>query len=251
MSRRTWSRAIKALHCLALFAVLPSAAAAQPIDPPAVTYPAIPPAAASAGGLVPPGWTVLGRKRGDLNADGKADVALLLRMTSKANVVPVPDSRPAEKFDTNPYMMVVAFTDASGKLRTQAVNHRLFRRPDTPHDGDVDPHADTLSIAKGVLVVAFEYLRGHANYRFRWNGSEFALIGYDQGGASGGCVESLSINYPARLAIWSDTPQRAGKVRPVRRRVRVQDIPTLRTIDIDAFDPTAAVVGDPPVCRPY
>lgn len=241
---RTISRPLLAAAALA------AGAGAQPIDPPPVTYPAIPQVAHSAKGLVPAGWKIVAQKNGDLNADGKADVALLLRMASKANVVPIPDSKPAERFDTNPYVMVVALADGSGRVQTKAVNHKLFARPDTPYDGDVDPNVDTLSIAKGVLVVAFEYLRGHATYRFRWTGKDFALIGYDSGGASGGCVESLSINYPARLAIWSDTPQRAGKVRPVRRRVRVQDIPTLSTIDIHAFDPTAAVIGDPPSCRP-
>lgn len=247
MSRRTCWTTSKPLLAAAALA---SGAGAQPIDPPPVAYPAIPQAAASAKGLVPAGWKIVVRKNGDLNADGKADVAMLLRMASKANVVPIPDSTPPERFDTNPYMLVVAFGDGTGRVRTKAVNHKLFTRPDTPHDGDVDPNADTLAIARGVLVVAFEYLRGHATYRFRWTGTDFALIGYDGGGASGGCVESLSINYPARLAIWSDTPQQAGKARPVRRRVRAQDIPTLATFDIVAFDPAAAVVGEPPSCRP-
>lgn len=52
-------------------ALLAAAAAAQALEPPAVTYPPLPAHSRDAAGFVPPGWTLESERRGDLNGDGR------------------------------------------------------------------------------------------------------------------------------------------------------------------------------------
>lgn len=244
--RRIWPTTIRAVGVAVLLNA--GTAWAQLVgDLPPVTYPAIPQAAASLQYLIPKGWKLIARKTGDLNGDRKADAALLLRMTSKANVLPIEDSK--ESFDTNPYMIVVAFSGGEGIYRTAASNHSLIPRPEIPYTGDTPPDADTLKIEKRSLVVHFEYLRGWESYRFRWNERDFALTGYDSGGNSGGCIEQLSINYISGKALWENTPMSKNKGRPVARKVKGGSLPTLSTIDSSSFTPPETVAGDEPPCR--
>lgn len=243
--RRIWPTTISAVGVAVL---LTGTASAQLVgDLPPVSYPAIPQAAASLQYLIPNGWKLIARKTGDLNGDGKADAALLLRMTSKVNLLRIEDSK--ESFDTNPYMIVVAFSGGEGIYRTAASNRTLIARPEIPYTGDTPPDADTLKIEKRSLVIHFEYLRGWESYRFRWNERDFALTGYDSGGSSGGCIERLSINYISGKALWENTPMRKDKGRPVAREVRTGSLPTLSTIDSSSFNPSETVAGDEPPCR--
>jgi hypothetical protein len=190
---------------------------------------------------------VIAQKTGDLNGDGKADAALLLRMMSKANILRIEDSK--ESFDTNPYMIVIAFSGGEGIYRTAASNHLLIQRPEIPYTGDTPPNAGTLKIEKGGLVVHSEYLRGWESYRFRWNERDFALIGYDSGGSSGGCVERLTIDYISGKALWQNAPMRKNKGRSVARKIKKGSLPTLSTIDPSSFIPSETVAGDEPPCR--
>jgi hypothetical protein len=207
----------------------------------------IPQAAAGVRNLIPAGWKLVAQKTGDLNGDGKADAALLLRMTSKANILRIEDSK--EHFDTNPYMIVIAFSGGEGTYRTAAANHLLIPRPEIPYSGDTDPGEDTLKIDKGSLIVYLEYLRGWESYRFRWNQRDFALAGYDSGGSSGGCVERLSINYLSGKALWENTPIGKDKGKAVTRAVKKGALPTLSTIDPESFVPPETVAGQEPPCR--
>lgn len=243
MSRRTWT----AIN----LALLAAPASAQLGDLPPVTYPALPPSAANEAGLVPPGWTAAKRAIGDLNGDGRPDLALLLRMTSKANVLPIPNSESAETFDTNPFLLVVAFTDSAGGYRVVTSTHRFFQRPEIPYSGDVPPgEGDSVRIERGTLLLANEYLRGHDGYRFRWDKGEFRLIGFESGGSSGGCIETISINYLTGKVLWSNTPISDDKSVAVTRRIKPGPVPMLATIDLSTFIPSDTIAGDAPRCDP-
>ena len=234
---------------LVAVAVLSSAAAAQMLEPPPVTYPQLPQAAATDAAIVPAGWKIAERASGDLNGDGKPDLAVLLKMDSKANFLPIPDSSPPATFDTNPFLLAVAFADGASGYRVAASTHRFFRRPDIPYSGDVPPgEGDSVRIERGTLLLSNEYLRGHDSYRFRWDTGAFRLIGYESGGSSGGCAETISINYLTGKVLWENTPISADKGVAVARRVKPGALPTLESFDDASFIPSDTIAGDAPPC---
>lgn len=235
-----------ALLAIALFG---SAAAAQAPAPPPVHYPELPPAAADAAGFVPPGWVLLASRRGDLNGDGADDLALLLRMNDRANILSIPSGDQTEPFDTNPHMLVVALAEPGGGFRRAASNRGLFPRPDQPFTGDVPPNEDTITLERGSLVVFLEYLRGWARFRFRWQEGAMRLIGYDDTGADGGCATATSINYLTGRARLSAGYIDQDRNRTAWRRLTRAERPTLDRIDLLDFEPEAAVAGEPLWCE--
>src|SRR4028119_662896 len=117
--------------CLAL---LPVAATAQEIEVPAVAYPTLPATAATAEGFVPRGWRIDARAQGDLNGDGAADLALVLRGTDPANIVSNQSFGPSN-FDTNPRILAVALAERGGGYRLGAQDPRLI----PPHTASATP----------------------------------------------------------------------------------------------------------------
>lgn len=231
---------------------LSSAAPAQMLEPPPVTFPRLPPAATSEATIVPTGWKIAERDSGDLNGDGKPDLVLLLKMDNRANILAIPDSSPPATFDTNPFLLTIAFADDAGGYRVAASTHRIFRRPDTPYSGDVPPgEGDSVRVERGTLLLGNEYLRGHDSFRFRWNGSTFRLIGYDTSGASGGCIETISINYLTGKVRWEDTPISKDKGVAVARSLKPGPAITLESFDEASFIPSDTIDGGPPpACEP-
>ncbi|MEA3040957.1 MAG: hypothetical protein QOC65_446 [Sphingomonadales bacterium] len=233
-----------------LLIAVPAAAAGQPLELPRVRYPDVPAAARDAGGFVPAGWAIVARESGDLNADGRQDLVLLMRMRDPANVLPLPAGERTEPFDTNPHLLAVAFGERGGGYRLAASNHRLFPRPIQPFTGEDPLDEETIRIERGGLLVWFGYLRGQASYRFRWQGGAFRLIGYESSGASGGCVETISINYLTRRARRTNEPISSDSTRAVWRSVTGGAPPTLSEIDSEDFIPEMGIAGAPIPCTP-
>lgn len=236
---------------ISIAAAAPVPLAAQLVDVPAVTFPNLPDRAADEAAMTPKGWKIAKRATGDLNGDGRADLALLVRMNDRRNVVAIEDTKPVEPFDTNPYLLAIAFADDAG-YRLAASTHEFFVRPEIPYSGDLLPEeSDSVEIERGTLLLHNEYLRGWDSYRFRWNGRDFALIGFDSGGASGACVERISINYLIGKVVWSNEPIGEGKSATVTRAVKKStDLPTLATFDNSEFIPSDTIDGGAPPCEP-
>ena len=233
----------------ALLLAAAPAVAAQELGIPPVTYPALAPTAADARGFVPPGWSVVASRRGDLNGDSAADLVLLLRMNDPANILAIPLGGRTERFDTNPHLLVIAFAAPRGGYRLAASNRGLFPRPERPWTGEEPPGEDTLRLERGSLRLTFTYLRGWAAYRFRWQGGAFRLIGYDRAGASGGCVETVSIDYLTGRARLTNDAIESYRTRITWRRLGAERPPTLDRIDMDDFWPDRTIAGPPLPCR--
>jgi hypothetical protein len=225
-------------------------AAGQPLEVPEVRFPELPAEAADAAGFVPPGWAPIARESGDLNGDGRPDLVLLMQLRDPANVQTVPRGDGIESFDTNPHLLAVVFAGPAGGYRLAASNSGLFLRPPANFTGDDPIGGDTISIERGSLVVSFGFLRGGASYRFRWQRGAFRLIGYEASGVSGGCVETISINYLTRRARLTNEPVESDRTRVARRRVVGGPPPTLDRIAVNGFHPEEAIAGPPLLCRP-
>ena len=214
---------------LAVTAAIQSAAAST------VEQPRLPQRAADAAGFIPPGWTLTGHQAADLNGDGRSDLALLIGRAGSAG-------EPAS------HMVFVAFAEPAVGYRLAARNHALFDNARPESSGDVPPNADTIRIERGSLILSFEYLRGMATYRFRWDGGAMRLIGYDMSGVSGGCMTTTSINYLTGRARLTAGYIDQDSDRTVSRRLARMARPTLDGIDPATFDPTEGMTGDPLWC---
>ena len=178
---------------------LAAPALAQPAIPP-VAYPAIAETAHTAFDFVPEGWRVEVLREGDLDADGKDDIAAVLRMRDPANVLANP-LLGEDPFDTNPRILLVALREGDDHFRRVLADHVLIPRRENP--AQEDPFSG-IEVRKGVLRVSLEnfmsaggWATWRTAYAFRWQASRFVLIGYDRSelARNTGEGEDISIDY--------------------------------------------------------
>lgn len=186
-----------------LLLALPSAVAAQEEDAaPPVVYPTLASRAADAAGFVPAGWRMEASAAGDLDRDGRSDLAMVLRMNDAANVLRN-DGLCGETFDTNPRILAVALAEAGGGYRLGVQDQELIPRRDNPCATDWFA-PEHLSIERGTVRVSLERFMsaggwdmGTTSFTFRWEDDNLRLIGYDFSNMkrNTGEFSGVSINY--------------------------------------------------------
>lgn len=155
--------------------------------------------------FLPKAWRIVARATGDLNKDGKDDIAIVIEDTKKENFIKN-ESMGQRLLNLNPRYLLVLFR-AGNEYKLAAVNKSFI-----PSEGDEDATclADPLLqdggiyIKKGVLEIDFNYWLScgsygvnHSTYKLRWKDSQFLLIGYDsrEYSRSLGDESSESINF--------------------------------------------------------
>lgn len=187
---------------------LPTATAAQEPEIPPVRYPVLPAAAARAEGFVPAGWAIERRAQGDLNGDGVADLALVLRSRDPRNIIRH-DDLGENPFDTNPRILAVALATPRGQgYRLAVQNHSLIGRRDNSaqldpfgeEDGRLAIERGTLRLSLHLFMSAGGWTMANYHYTFRWQGNALRLVGYDSNSVqrNSGEAETLSVNYLTR-----------------------------------------------------
>jgi hypothetical protein len=226
---------VSALPGLAL--VLGAALAAQsPGDQPIplVTYPELPRQGQEVASFVPKGWKLETRADGDLNGDGLADAALVLRMTDPRNLVST-DWDPEQKYDSNPRILAVLFARKGGGYNLAVANHEIIPRlenqnQEDPFDG-VEIRRGTLRLRMHIFMSAGGWWMGNLAFTFRWQDGGFKLIGFNRNGVqrNTGETDSLSINFLTRERVETD-----GHFDGRPDKVRRSAIPAKPLIDLSA-----------------
>lgn len=226
--------------------IVASTAAQAQLRIPDVHYPTLPAQAASVEGFVPPGWRLELREEGDLNGDGRPDVALVLRQQEPRNVVPNDDGLGENPLDTNPRILAVAFARAEGGYALVLQNHALIPRHDIPTVEDMLEEGG-MAIQRGALRVTLHFWAnagswsmGNTSYTFRWQNGRFELIGYDNDSVmrNSGASESLSINYAT-----GKMKRTTGNMQDDKQTATWEKVPAVRRWTMDdvgdgpAFDP--------------
>lgn len=229
---------------LLLIALLCLPACAQALDLPAVTYPRLPATAATAAGFVPEGWVIEQRLDGDLNADKRADLVLVLRQQDPRNVVEH-DGMGISPLDSSPRLLAIAWSRPDGSYALAAQNHTLIPRHEYPNLSDVfEDGAGGVSIVRGTLRVGLYFFAnagswstGSTTYTFRWQDNAFALIGYDSQSMmrNSGETEALSINYSTAKLRRSH-----GSIEDDRDQVRWEKLPSATRWTLDSIGDGAA-----------
>jgi hypothetical protein len=212
----------------------------------------LPAGAADAEGLVPAGWRIERRAEGDLNGDGAADLAIVLRMRDPANILSH-DGLGNNPFDTNPRILAVAFATAGRPgYRLAVQNHVLIPRRDYPTQEDPFFAEDAeFAIAGGALRLSlYRFMNaggwdmGPTSFTFRWQDDALRLIGYDFVNVqrNSGRMASLSVNYLTRRVRTATGNVGTDAERVRWTRLRPAPLPTIDQIgDGLEFDPQGLV----------
>ena len=141
--------------------------------------------------FIPKGYVLYDKVFGDLNKNNQEDCILIIKGTNKENIV---KNRFDEVVDRNRRGIVILFKT---KNSYQKVTENLDCFYSENEDGGVY-YAPQLSfeVKKGNLYIHYEHGRyGRWKYTFRFQDSQFKLIGYDA--SNGGVVTNseTSINF--------------------------------------------------------
>jgi hypothetical protein len=154
----------------------------NPLGIPDAVYPPLPSRFADAAAATPRGWRVEHAAEGDLNADGRADLVLVLHQQDPANLIRH-DGFGEDPLDTNPRILAVGLA-RNGGYELVAQNHTLIPRRVEPNL--TDPLEQPPAIRNGVLSVRLDFFASAGGWtmfnstaRLRWQDGGFRLIGHD------------------------------------------------------------------------
>ena len=192
--------------------------------------------------FVPAGYVVFQQIQGDLNKDNQVDYVLIIKGTDKANFVK--DEHRGE-LDRNPRGIIIALKNKD-RYELALENRDCFSSEN--EDGGVyfAPELE-VSISRGNLLVHYAHGRyGYWTYNFRYQNSDFELIGYDSNSSRGPITErSVSINLMTKkMLIKENVNQDAEeggdeKFKETWKKFTLSKPIKLRDIDyFDGFDVT-------------
>jgi hypothetical protein len=151
----------------------------------------MPKTAKSPAEFVPAGYVVVKKIQGDFNKDNQADYVIIIKGTNKDNLVK--DEYRGE-LDRNRRGIIIALKK-NNQYELVLKNSDCFSSEN--EDGGVyfAPELD-VNVEKGNLLIHYAHGRyGYWTYKFRYQNSDFELIGYDSSQDRGPVVErSVSIN---------------------------------------------------------
>lgn len=145
--------------------------------------------------FLPKGYVLSKRVNGDLNKDGTEDCVLIIKGTDKSKIV---RDEQRGKLDGNRRGIIVLLKNKTG-YKLASKNYNCFSSEN--EDGGVYfPPELIVEIKNANLYIHYAHGRyGFRRYTFRFQNSDFELIGYDASHDSGPVVNSeVSINFLTR-----------------------------------------------------
>jgi hypothetical protein len=206
-------------------------------EPPPVNVPRLSATASAIEGFAPQGWIVEAKAEGDLNADGKSDVAFVLHQADTKNVLKN-EGLGSDEVDTNPRILGVAVARPGGYRLTVQNATLIPRHVQSTVDDPFSEEAGDLAIAKGSVKVGLHFFANAGSWRtsnttftFRLVGDGLELIGFDRSEVmrNSGEMTSISVNYPAgRMSLgkgsieddkeattWRKAPKRGPRIEAI------------------------------------
>ena len=193
--------------------------------------------------FIPAGYVVFEKVQGDLNKDNQVDYVLIIKGTDKANFVK--DEYRGE-LDRNRRGIIIALKN-NDRYELVLENRDCFSSENEYGGVYYSPELD-VSIKKGNLLVHYLHGRyGYWIYNFRYQNSDFELVGYDSSNNHGSIVKSTtSINLMTKkMLIKENVNQDAEeggeeKFKETWKKFTLSKPIKLREIaDFDGFDLTS------------
>ena len=202
---------------------------AQEDDPeiPRAPVPRLPATAANAAAFAPRGWKVQVQASGDLNGDGRPDLAFVLHEVNPKLILH-PKDFGTDNLDTNPRVLGIAFAMPDGTYTLVAQNSELIPRWTEPNMDDYFGEEGSLTITRGAFTVGLHYFAnmggwdaGSTSLTFRWQHGRFEMIGYENDNLKRNTGEETktSINFSTGVKIvsYDSINEDGAKPRPPRR----------------------------------
>lgn len=146
-------------------------------------------------GFIPEGYILFEEISGDLNKDDVDDIVLIIKGTDEDNII-VDEYR--GELDRNRRGIIVLLNRGD---HYEAVSENYDCFPSENEDGGVYFAPDLyVHIEKGNLYIHYAHGRyGYWKYTFRYQNSDFELIGYDSSESNGPVINrEVSINYSTK-----------------------------------------------------
>jgi hypothetical protein len=199
------------------------------------SYPAVNTNGQGFADFIPNGWTVLDSAKGDMNKDGKDDLALVVQFRDSALIAKV-EYDDLDTVFTQPRMLLLAFYNVISK------RYELVERSNTfilTHDQDnmEEPFQD-ISISKGVLKIGFNIFMNSGGwgtfsniYKFIYQDKEFRLIGaeYNYLNRGSGETEERSYNFLKNKVKLSTGTISSDIMKTKWHNLKVYELKTLKT----------------------
>ena len=159
---------------------------------------------------------------GDLNKDSLPDKVIVTQDTLNEN---------------SPYRVQVFFKEPNGQFKLIVTTTKIIepQYPDGKDGYRTDDFSD-VTINKGVLSVNFQLLRGHFEYKFRYQNGNFELIGFSEGYSDGqGVVSSTDFNLSTGIRIEKSERYDIDKILSYKKKkILIRPLPKLQ--DIKPFE---------------
>ena len=186
--------------------------------------------------FIPKGYKLFEKISGDLNKDGLEDCVLIIKATRKDGFV---KNSFDEVVDRNRRGIIILFTEKDG-YKLASKNYDCFSSEN--EDGGVyfAPYL-SIDIRNSKLFVHYAHGRyGYWEYCFRYQDSDFMLIGYESIGSQGPTVlGKVSINFLTGVRYDDDNVNKYdddAEEKFVRKVIKLKKEPLKKLSEIDDFD---------------
>ena len=186
--------------------------------------------------FIPKGYKLFEKISGDLNKDGLEDCVLIIKATRKDGFI---KNSFDKVVDRNRRGIIVLFSEEKG-YKVAVKNYNCFSSEN--EDGGVyfAPYL-SIDIRNSKLFVHYAHGRyGYWEYCFRYQDSDFMLIGYESFGSQGPTVlGKVSINFLTGVRYDDDNVNKYdddAEEKFVRKVIKLKKEPLKKLSEIDDFD---------------
>lgn len=186
--------------------------------------------------FIPKGYKLFEKISGDLNKDGLDDCVLIIKATRKDGFV---KDFKDEVVDRNRRGIIILFTEKDG-YKLASKNYNCFSSEN--EDGGVyfSPELGVIIKDSKLYLHYYHGRYGYWEYCFRYQNSDFMLIGYESIGSHGPTVlGKVSINFLTGVRYDDDNVNKYdddAEEKFVRKVIKLKKEPLKKLSEIDDFD---------------
>ena len=186
--------------------------------------------------FIPKGYKLFEKISGDLNKDGLDDCVLIIKATRKDGFV---KNSFDKVVDRNRRGIIILFTEKDG-YKLASKNYNCFSSENEEGGVCCAPYL-SIDIRNSKLFVHYAHGRyGYWEYCFRYQDSDFMLIGYESFGSNGPTVLGKeSINFLTGVKYDDDNVNKYdddAEEKFVRKVTKLKKEPLMKLSEIDDFD---------------